>query len=133
MNDPAITVTRSQRTLSAGEQAFWGPAPLVGPTGSAPARGHVRAEVWDDGFVCLSMSDPSLMSPALAALMGVRPLAIPSGVLPDQPLMTEHAEAAFLGRVSIDFPEGTAPVVGACGSDGATLVSLVVSRLRQLS
>jgi len=136
VKEPTITVSRSQRELSPAERSFWGAAALVTTPGheTTSTAGHIRAEVWADGFVCLCMSDPSLIAPALATLTGARPVTRPTADLPTDPVMMEHSGSAFLGRVTIEFSRrGEAPVVGAFGSESGELVRLTADRLKQIA
>lgn len=132
MNELKSQGTRARPAMSEAERNFWGEGALL-PGVGAGYSGHLRAEVWADGFVWLMMSDPRLIGPALLALADSNPVTSSVRPLPDKSAMSDRSDAEFLGRVILDFRTGGQPVVGAIGHDSGRLVNLVAARLRQLS
>lgn len=132
MTKPTVVGTKAARVMSSSEQNFWDPAPVLSGFGG-PCAGHVRAEVWSDGFVCLAMTSPGLAGAALAALKGSNHLTAADRTLPSQPVMMERSEAPFLGHVVVEFWNGRAPVVGAIGFDSASLIRHTENLLTKLS
>src|ERR1700680_1126259 len=90
------------------DRNVWMGKPLL-PGSDAGYRGTIRSEVWADGFVCVAMTDPRLIAPALAALHDAMPSTTTVRELSAQPLMMDRPTAAFLGRVVIEFWVGGAP------------------------
>ncbi len=132
MNEPTVHGTRVRRSMTDAERGFWGEAPVMRGHDVAYS-GHLRAEVWADGLVCLSMSDARFIGPALAALMDPSSLNTVERPLPDGPVMMDRPGVEFLGRAVVDFWTGRPPVAGTIGADSGRLVSLTTERLKQIS
>jgi len=116
--------------MSQQERNLWANAPVL-TTSGAGYRGHVFAEVWADGFVCVAMSDPRLAGHALAALHGPAQVSETVRSIPASPVMTER-EAPFLGRAIIEFFTDQAPVVGAIGAEPGRLLELTRAQLKSI-
>lgn len=122
---------RAVLDMTATERNYWSSESLL-EAGHGKHLGHLRTEVWADGFVCLSMTDPRLMGAALAALSGSPARGQATRSLPDHAVMTEHKQAQFLGRVLVEFWSEGAPAIGVVGAQPDRLLSLTVKRLRQM-
>lgn len=131
MSANETTATRSQRAFTSAESNFWGLRPLVTSSSGQPT-GHVRAEVWADGFVCFAMTSPTLVPAAAAALMGGNAAKTPAGPLPSAPVMMQRSGQEFLGRVAVEFFDTGSPAIGAFGDDQSQLLALSRERLSQL-
>lgn len=114
------------------EQNLWAGVGILSSPSAGAYRGTLRSEVWADGFVCVSMTDPRLIAPALAILKDSQPLSGTERELLGYPMMMNRPSERFLGRVIVDFWTGSAPHVAAIGSDRALLVSLTEQSLKQL-
>lgn len=67
MSDEATTGVLVNPLRTEADRNVWMGKPLL-PGSDASYRGTIRSEVWADGFVCVAMTDPRLIAPALAAL-----------------------------------------------------------------
>ncbi|MGH2867917.1 MAG: hypothetical protein ACRDNK_10175 [Solirubrobacteraceae bacterium] len=133
MSNERTAGTIAKPLTSETEKNLWtGGALLSGPTGDA-YRGTLRSEVWADGFVCVSMTDPRLIGPALAILKGSQPVTRTTRELPGHPMMMHRPTQPFLGRVIVEFWTGSSPRVAAIGSDSGRLIALTEQSLKQLA
>ena len=126
-----MTGVQAKPNMSQEERNLWALAPVL-TTQESGYRGQIFTEVWADGFVCVAMSDPRLVGPALAALQGPVPVTHSTRSIPASPVMMDRSEAPFLGRTIVEFRVDQAPVVGTVGADSGRLLELTRAMLKTI-
>jgi hypothetical protein len=89
-------------------------------------------EVWSDGSCWVVTPDPTLYGPALVALEDEPAIHNTESAIPSSPIMGQSAGNKFLGRVIVEFWNGSKPIVATIGSDEGPIAEYARRRLRQM-